>query len=116
MEDFNRCNTGLLAQGMKDGGCPFSLGMHCKLNDAGEQFVQIAAAEAFFRCQLDENSEIIEWRKFRDIAPHGFSSLITGTKAIPSPGRWMDVEDEGVIQANYLHAESLVGHFEIVIE
>jgi cation diffusion facilitator CzcD-associated flavoprotein CzcO len=116
LEDYNRYDIGLLAQGMKDGGYPFSLGTHYKLNDAGERFVRMAATDSFLRYQLDEDNEDIEWRTFRDIDPHGFSSLITGTEAVSLPGRWMDIDDEGLIQANYSSTKSMTAYCEIVIE
>jgi cation diffusion facilitator CzcD-associated flavoprotein CzcO len=108
LEDSNRYDIGLLAQGMKDGGYPFSLGTHDKLNDAGEQFVRMTSTAWFLGYnQLDEDSEDSEWRTFRDIDPHGFSSLITGTEAVHLPGKWMEL-DEGLIYANYPSTKSLI--------
>jgi hypothetical protein len=114
-EEANRYDIGLLAQGMKDGGYPFSLGTQDQLNDAGEQFVRMMSTASFLGYQqVDDDSEALEWRTFRDIDPHGFSSFITGTEAVPLPGRWMDILDDekDLIEANYSSSKSLAASFE----
>jgi hypothetical protein len=112
MEDFDHCyEIRLLARDMKDGGYPFSLGTYDELNDKGEEMLRMTAADDNARYQLEENSEDIEWRTFRDIDTHGFSSLITGTEAVPYPGRWMDLDDEGWLDlANTGEQKHLANH------
>ena len=113
--DFFRYEIRWLAQGMKDGGYPFSLGTYDKLNDEGEKMVRMAAAsDLSFRSEIEEeDSKDIEWRTFRDIDPHGFSSLITGIEAVPLAARWMDIDDEGLVQTeNQSSTESLAASCE----
>jgi hypothetical protein len=57
--------------------------------------------------------ENMEWRTFRDMDPLGFSSLITGTKAVPLPGRWMDLDEEGRIPANVADPNDLADNSSI---
>jgi hypothetical protein len=104
---------------MKDGGCPFSLGSYDKLNDAGELMGKMLRTDALnkldidehgFDLDTDEDSEDVEWRTFRDLDPRGVSSLTTGAKAVPSPGRWMDLDDEGQIPVNAADPKDLAGN------
>jgi hypothetical protein len=110
----------LLAQAMKDGGCPFSLGSNDKLNDAGELMGKMLRTDALNKLDIDEcvfdldtadeDSEDMEWRTFRDLDPRGVSSLITGAKAVPLPGRQMDLDDEGRIPVNAADPKDLTGN------
>jgi cation diffusion facilitator CzcD-associated flavoprotein CzcO len=113
-EGILRYETRILAREMKDAGYPFSLGTYDKLNDAGEKMVRMSLAVLYARFQPKTDSEDIEWRTFRDIDTHGFSSFMTGTEAVPFPGRWMDLDDEGRVEANILEQNDLA--YDCVIE
>ena len=80
-----------LAQVMKDGQYPFSLGDYNELNDNGKAMLFLGDLSYYHR----ENSEASDWKTFRDVDDaHKFYSMHTGTRAAPLEKRWLETEDE----------------------
>jgi len=84
-----------LARNMRLCDYPLNLGSYTKLNAAGERLSNMTFEGGLARCTLTEDSDDVSWRTFRDCDPTPFSSVITGLKATPLPGKWIDLDDEG---------------------
>ena len=80
-----------------DAGYPIKFGCKEKLNEIGERLLDNYVADSRSRYLLCEDDEDSKWRTFRDVEPSRFTSLFTGTKAVPLKGRWLDIDDDGNI-------------------
>lgn len=77
-----------LAQVMKDGQYPFSLGDYHELNENGKAFIRFGDLDYYHRANLEPS----DWKTFRDVDDADqFYSVHTGTRAVPLEQRWLDI-------------------------
>jgi hypothetical protein len=85
----------ILARDMVDAKYPLQLGTYHKLNEKGNAFVEFNEACGHARYDLEEGSPDASWRTYRDCNPSKCYSIMTGTKAAPLKGHWLDLEGHG---------------------
>lgn len=65
------------------------------LNETGQAFLDMAMASTIARYELKcHTAKEREWRTYRD-DPTIFRSIFTGTQALPLPGKWLELDNEG---------------------
>jgi hypothetical protein len=71
-----------------------------ELNDTGKLMLEMSCASSFSRYELGKYPKNERhWRTFRD-TPYNYTSIFTGTKSVPLPGKWMDLDDEGQMKSS----------------
>lgn len=84
-----------LARDCFDAKYPLQIGTYEGLNEVGKALVEFNLVDSYYRYDLDEESSEASWKTFRDCDPSSkIYSVITGTKAVPLKGRWLDIDEE----------------------
>lgn len=84
--------TKVLARDARTAKYPVDYGKFEKLNDKGQQIVQMLLASGAIRAKLNKSDADAKWKTFRDGDPSLFKSIFTGTPAASLPGHWLDLK------------------------
>ena len=97
-QEYGDYTLKLLARDMQEAGYPWSLGTYSELNENGKALSRFNALSSIHRSRLTK--EFIQehpTKTFRDCDDADqFYSLFTGTKAVPLPKEWLQINPEGM--------------------